>query len=499
MIFKTIPGGTIVFLNAYAGTRAHRGGEMTAKTGRQPYRMGAVFVPVAAFPSYKPVNLMHFEVDDQTRRDLELFGDNKYSDSIFSFFDYTRTAGGRQRLAEWIRTPTNEIETLRYRRDAIRFFREKDITLTISSHQADFIEHYFRLGVAVLRNNPVDALFKHISVWWKPSNDYYIIRTGIEQLIFLFRQLSQVLALAGTDQVPGRLAEQFAGIAALLEEPDIKDLYAPGKKLTFARITRCDNLLRKKFKPRVLALLQTTYAFDAFGSVAKAAKLKNLSFPEYLPSSRPCVYIEGLTHPLVENAVENHVQIDGAQNLVLLTGPNMAGKSTFLKSLGLAVYLAHAGFPVSARRMQTTLYNGLITTINLSDSVKLGYSHFYSEVVRIRETAEKIRERKTVFVIFDELFRGTNVKDAFDASLLIVASFARIRSCSFFVSTHITEIARELAGRDNIRFGYFDSRLIDGRPVYSYTMHEGVSEERLGLLIVKNEKITDILDSIGTE
>jgi DNA mismatch repair ATPase MutS len=442
---------------------------------------------------------MHFETDDQTRQDLELFGNTKYSDSIFACFDHTRTAGGKARLAEWLRTPTTDLATLEYRRDAIRFFLDQDIRLKISFHQADLVERYLQLGVPVLRNNPVDAFFTHLSVQWKPSNNYYIIGAGIEQLGLLLGQLAEVLPTLKGTEMPGGLAERVKHIEVLLDEPEIRSLYAPNQKLTCFRITRFDNVLRKKFRNPVRALLDTVYTFDALASVAKAARSKNLCFPEYLPSGKPRVHLEGLTHPLVEHAVANDVEVDKASNLVFLTGPNMAGKSTFLKSLGLAVYLAHAGFPVPARRMQTTLYAGLVTTINLSDSVKQGYSHFYAEVVRVRETAEQIRARKTVFVIFDELFRGTNVQDAFDASLLVVTAFARVRSSTFFVSTHLTEMARELAVWPNIRFGYFDSRLADGKPAYSYKLHEGVSEERLGLLIVQNEKITEILDSMGAE
>lgn len=438
-----------------------------------------------------------FDIDDQTRKDLELFGDTRHSDSVFSFFDHTRTAGGRERLAEWLRTPTNDLETLQYRRDAIRFLFDHDIRPATKAHQLECIEQYYRLGVPVLRNNPLDALLTHLSAQWKPSNNYYRIQTGIEQLILLFGQLGGVLEGTKGTAMPAQLAQQMATIDALLAEPEIRSLCATGNKLSFARITRFDNLLRKKFRNPVLALLRTVYTLDAAAAAAQAAKEKNLCFPEYLPGPAPRVDIEGLTHPLIEHPIENHVRVDGSHNLVLLTGPNMAGKSTFLKALGLAVYLAHAGFPVPARRMQTSLYNGLVTTINLSDNVKKGYSHFYAEVVRVRETAEKIREKQTVFVIFDELFRGTNVKDACDASLLITKAFARIRSSTFFVSTHITQVARELAGRRNVRFGYFDSRLDGGRPVYSYRLREGVSEERLGLLIVQNEKITEILNSLG--
>jgi DNA mismatch repair ATPase MutS len=174
----------------------------------------------------------------------------------------------------------------------------------------------------------------------------------------------------------------------------------------------------------------------------------------------------------------------------------MAGKSTFLKSLGIAIYISHLGFPVPAEKMSTSIYNGIITTINLSDDMNRGYSHFYSEVRRVKEAAIKLKEKNRLFVIFDELFRGTNVKDAFDASLLIIESFAKINKSTFCISTHITEVAEKLDQLTNIDFKYFDSELIDDKPIYKYELKNGVSHERLGMHIVRNEKIVEILNSI---
>jgi DNA mismatch repair ATPase MutS len=171
----------------------------------------------------------------------------------------------------------------------------------------------------------------------------------------------------------------------------------------------------------------------------------------------------------------------------------MAGKSTFLKSIGIAVYLAHTGFPVPAGYMETTVFNGLVTTINLSDDINRGYSHYYSEVKRVKDTALKILEKNNILVIFDELFRGTNVKDAYEATLEVINALSKIRDCLFLVSTHITEIADKFEDDGSIRYNYFDSHLQNDEPVYDYKLKKGISSERLGMKIIQNEKIIDIL------
>jgi DNA mismatch repair ATPase MutS len=256
-------------------------------------------------------------------------------------------------------------------------------------------------------------------------------------------------------------------------------------------------MLRNRYKNEFNSFIQTIYLLDAYISVSKVANEKCLTFTDYIDNTTPTISIKKLYHPLLTNAVPYDVEITKSNNLCFLTGPNMAGKSTFLKSLGVAMYISHLGFPVPAEKMSTTIYNGIITTINLSDSMNRGYSHFYSEVRRVKEVAMNLKEKNRLLVIFDELFRGTNVKDAFDASLLIIESFAKINKSTFFVSTHITEVAEKLTEFTNIDFKYFDSELVDDLPVYKYELKDGVSHERLGMHILKNEKIIEILNSIA--
>lgn len=233
--------------------------------------------------------------------------------------------------------------------------------------------------------------------------------------------------------------------------------------------------------------------YDVFLTVANVARQHDFSFPEMLPETENCLEIKGLFHPFVNNAVRNDTSFDKGQNLIFITGPNMAGKSTFLKAFGVAVYLAHVGFPVPAENMRLNVMSGLCTTINISDNLSSGYSHFYAEVMRIKYVAERLRENNRLFVIFDELFRGTNVKDAFDGTLAVASAFSEIRSSFFIISSHITEVAEELIDNKNIGFRYFETLEENGHPVYTYKLRSGVSSERLGMYIIKREKIIEMI------
>jgi DNA mismatch repair ATPase MutS len=224
--------------------------------------------------------------------------------------------------------------------------------------------------------------------------------------------------------------------------------------------------------------------------------MKGLGFPVITETPKPHLKINGFFHPFIPSPVKNDIKLADHKNLCFVSGANMAGKSTSLKAVGLCVYLAHLGFPVPAKEMEVSLFNGLYSTINVSDDINKGYSHYYSEVRRVKEIALQIKEKKKVLVIFDELFRGTNVKDAFDATLMVSKGFTEIKDCLFFISTHIVEVAQELEKLDSVDFKCFESHLVEEKPIYNYKLMNGISTERLGVTILKNEKIMDIIDEI---
>ena len=109
----------------------------------------------------------------------------------------------------------------------------------------------------------------------------------------------------------------------------------------------------------------------------------------------------------------------------------MAGKSTLIKSVGSAIFLAHIGMAVPAQKMQLTFFDGLLTNINVVDNIARGESYFYNEVQRIKNTIEKINNGKKWLVLIDELFKGTNVQDAMKCSLTVIRGLIKIPNSLF--------------------------------------------------------------------
>ena len=174
----------------------------------------------------------------------------------------------------------------------------------------------------------------------------------------------------------------------------------------------------------------------------------------------------------------------------------MAGKSTLIKAVGSAVFLAHLGMGVPAQYMKLTLFDGLLTNINVMDNIAKGESYFYNEVQRVKNTVQKINDGKKWLVLIDELFKGTNVEDAMKCSLTVIKGLIKIKSSLFILSTHLYEIGEELKQYPNISFRFFETNVKDEQLDFSYQLKEGVSNDRLGYVILKREKVVEMLEKL---
>jgi DNA mismatch repair protein MutS len=300
------------------------------------------------------------------------------------------------------------------------------------------------------------------------------------------------------DDLPKLLQQFCLTIQDILRQDDFAAIssLSKKKKLNGIDIAKADLLFRYTGYDRFKVLLDIIYQLDIFITVAARAKTLGFSFPALNTNGGQVLKLYGLFHPFIKLPIPNDIAFNDDKNICFVTGVNMAGKSTFLKSTGISVFLAHIGFPVPAAYMETSIFDGLISTINLSDNLQHGNSHFYTEVARVKHVAVKMAQSQNIVVIFDELFRGTNVKDAFDASLSVITAFSRLKKGIFIISTHIVEVAYELSAIPNIAFKYVETTFDNGIPKYSYQLRDGITEERLGMWIVKNEGIVEIIEGI---
>lgn len=367
--------------------------------------------------------------------------------------------------------------------------------MDFSPEELKFIEIYLSYTSPFHGVEPVKILKLAICNQFKPDNEYYVCRRGTESLARLLCKLNSFYTECTAQDAPADICYYLERINHAIHQTVLESALSFKYKGIFA-FARLDYYFRVKEKEKIREILDIIYEIDALRSVALTAQEHGFTYPVYSESEK-VIKIKGLYHPFLASPVENDAELSEKKNICFLTGPNMAGKSTYMKAFGIAVYLSHVGFPVPAESLEISVFNGLFTTINLSDNINLGYSHYFNEVLRVKQVAEKIVQLKNLVVIFDELFRGTNVKDAYDASFAVISSLAGLRRSMFMISTHIIEVAEELKSYDTIDFRCFEIRMEDREPCYTYRLHPGVSCERVGMYILNREKVVEMIRNAG--
>jgi DNA mismatch repair protein MutS len=146
--------------------------------------------------------------------------------------------------------------------------------------------------------------------------------------------------------------------------------------------------------------------------------------------------------------------------------------------------------------MRLSLFDGILSNINVMDNIAKGESYFFNEVQRIRDTLLKISGRRKWLVLIDELFKGTNMQDAMKCSATVIKGLIRIQRSLFILSTHLYEIGEELKAYPNISFKYFETAVKEDQLEFSYQLKEGISNDRIGYLILKREKVVEMLENL---
>jgi DNA mismatch repair ATPase MutS len=429
---------------------------------------------------------MLFTTDKQTLDDLNIFGKHG-GDSVYNIFNRTVTRGGAQLLEEMFRYPLSDEQTINRRSGIIQFFSGAGIAFPFKSTLFDAVEPYLANTDERTKLAPDEhSIGKRFGNLIGMDVQTAVIYKGVDALMEMLKGTNDFLQAVGDGIYNG----EKDAIAKLLEELPV----TKSGKLSHTVVAEYDVLFRFRHRDTIQRLLRHIYHLDVYLTVGKVAVERKFIFPTALPPEKPVVILDGVYHPQVPQAVGNTLRITPDSNLIFLTGANMAGKSTFMKSLGIALFLAHMGFPVPATRMEFSVLDGIYTTINLPDNLGMGASHFYAEVLRVKKMAHELSLSKRLFIIFDELFRGTNVKDAYEATIAITSAFAQKRNSLFVISTHIIEAGEVLKEKwDNISFKYLPTRMNGNIPMYTYTLQTGITADRHGMIIINNEGILDIL------
>lgn len=443
---------------------------------------------------------MLFTTDKQTLEDLNIFGKHG-SNSVFTLFNRCTTRGGAAVLEEMFRYPLADDTAINRRSSIIRFFAEETITFPFQPVHFDAVDTYLANKDERTRLQAEEpALGKKLEQLIATDTETANIIRGITAICTVLQETRLLLQSVSTRCPDAWLADTKA-MEAILNDPAFSVVWQyQRQKMPRPVMATLDTIFRFRHRNLLEKLLRYIYHLDVYLSVAAVASEKKWAFPQALPKQNRTVFMEAVYHPQVSKAVPNSLHITPDGNVIFLTGANMAGKSTFMKSVSIALFLAHMGFPVAASRMQFAVFEGIYTTINLPDNLGLGASHFYAEVLRVKKMAQELAQNKRLFIVFDELFRGTNVKDAYEATVAIVTGFAGRKNSAFIISTHIIEAGDTLKEKaENIRYLFLPTHMNGNKPVYTYQIEEGITADRHGMVILNNERVIDILKQGSNE
>jgi hypothetical protein len=251
---------------------------------------------------------------------------------------------------------------------------------------------------------------------------------------------------------------------------------------------------QQEFGPAISGWLKAVGELEALTALAGYAyEHPDDAFPEFVAagesSTAPVFDAEGMAHPLMHaaKAVSNDVKLGDGLQLLILSGPNMAGKSTFIRAVGVNAVLAQAGAPVRATRLRLSPLT-VTASICVLDSLSGGVSRFYAEIHRVKLICDLTEGPVPVLFLLDELLSGTNSHDRLAGSEFIVRRLME-RNAIGIVSTHDLALARipeEMPGR--AANSHFEDRFEAGELIFDYKLKPGV---------VKTNNALELMRSIG--
>ena len=248
------------------------------------------------------------------------------------------------------------------------------------------------------------------------------------------------------------------------------------------------NRCKTQMKGLIPAWLKIWYDLEALCALATFGRFQEpVCFPQLVGT--PELEVTEVGHPLIvfDARVNNQFSFQGPGDVVIVTGSNMSGKSTFLRTLGISLCLSYAGGPVPALAMKTGLFR-LFTCIAVNDSVTDGLSYFYAEVKRLKTLLDELEQNNNLPLVFliDEIFRGTNNRERLLGSRSFIRELAKHNGLGM-VTTHdldLVHLEQEISGIRNV---HFRETIENGKMSFDFRLHTGPCPTTNALTIMKLE------------
>lgn len=330
---------------------------------------------------------------------------------------------------------------------------------------------YILIGAAALNISLVLSQMKHIRKEQKHLN-------GLGESLLIYSRLFKLIESRNVKESSEKASEHLHSLSRICDEFDqlnnpMGSMIMNG--LFLFHLHSLKKLVRWKnnHSEKITNWLDEVARWDELQSLANwSYNNPQFNFPTI--TQNPHYHATNLGHPLIQSSkrVANSISFD-AQNFVILTGSNMSGKSTFLKTLGMNLVLAKAGAAVCASDL--TVYPfPILSSMKMVDSIEKEQSYFQAEVLRLKKLMHFLNEGSTAFVLLDEILRGTNSDDKRKGTRLFLEKIAQTKALGV-IATHDIDIA-DMADLEPETFRdlYFESKFEKGELHFDYKLRAGV-------------------------
>jgi len=478
--------------------------------------------------------------DHNYSKDLDIFGDN----SLFQWINTCITYRGRQKLKDALSKPQYNIDQIHKRQDAIKElagninwtqrFAAEAILSENKNHNPDALlqwvddknEFFLRpLVIAIIRLLPIITLSLLVSSFIFSQVSYRISLIGLVlQIILLLvgykevsRNLDTVYQYKDTILIYSKLlihiekkkftSEYLIKLKEKLVNKDGMNACFQIKKLVNLVTVISDRKNIYYFPINVIALwdyqclinlqrfkkasgsslatwLEVIGEMEALNSLSTIAyEHSDWTMPKFQEGS-PIFVAKSLGHPLLgSNRVYNDIRIEKSQNVLLITGSNMSGKSTLLRTTGINLVLAYAGAPVCSKSFICSVMD-IYTCMRTSDNLEKNISSFYAELLRIKKLVTATENKAPIFFLLDEIFKGTNSIDRHTGAKILVAKLS-IENALGFVSTHDLELGDIENTNKRVKNYHLREYYKNDKLYFDYKLRPGVSTTRNALYLMK--------------
>jgi hypothetical protein len=478
--------------------------------------------------------------------DIDLFGGN----SIYQFLNRTTSTASEIKLAQYLNNFETDASKIKARQEAIEELKDKlgwrqDFSAhgkyhAIETNQLYHIINWAKKGISIFNN---ESLWKVI-LWGVPALMILLsILSGmgyISGVLFLLllsipmtlvgKKLKNISYHHGASSKFLTTFKQYDVLASFIEKEtfnsavlsNLKEKLHADNKIASIEINKLASIvealdnrsnpvfafltnaffiwdLQYTFKLKkwintnanhIEGWFNTIHEFDVFNSFANYAyNNPNYALPQL--SNEVIINTTNTGHPLISTDVNvlNSFGINSLHNFVIITGANMAGKSTFLRTVATNLVLAMCGMRVCADSF-TFKPTKLVTSMRAEDSLSDNESYFYSELKRLKMIVDKLKADEELFVILDEILKGTNSKDKAEGSKKFVSQLINFKVAGI-IATHdlsLCSVADEYP--DKVKNKYFDVEIIDDKLDFDYKLKEGICSNMNAAFLMNKMGIT---------